>query len=220
MVSQKPQGTKIAITLSKEMKENELTYAKEDKELVRLCKKGDIDAFEELMRKHQKRVFNIAYRMVGNYEEASDIAQETFISAYRGIEKFKEKSRFSTWLHTITINTAKNRLIQLKNRQAREAYSIDDPIDTPDGKMPVEPTSNDPSILERLEVREVAEKVQICIDSLEPEFKEVIVLRDIQGLTYGEIADVLTVPEGTVKSRLFRARDSLKERLKNVLGEL
>jgi RNA polymerase sigma-70 factor (ECF subfamily) len=192
----------------------------DDATLVTLCKKGDMDAFETLVRKHQKKVFNIAYRMVGHYEEASDITQEAFIAVYKGINKFQEKAKFSTWLYTITINTSKNRLRQLKSRRAREQASINDPIRTGNGEITIEPRSNEPTILERLETKEVQEKVQECIDSLEEEFKEVIVLRDIQGLTYGEISEVLNVPEGTVKSRLFRGRESLKERLKRVLGEL
>jgi RNA polymerase sigma-70 factor (ECF subfamily) len=192
----------------------------DDATLVTLCKKGDMHAFETLVRKHQKKVFNMAYRMVGHYEEASDITQEAFIAVYKGINKFEEKAKFSTWLYTIAINTSKNRLRQLKSRQAREQASIDDPIRTGNGEITIEPRSNEPTILERLETKEVQARVQACIDSLEEEFKEVIVLRDIQGLTYGEISEVLNVPEGTVKSRLFRGRESLKELLKRVMGEL
>lgn len=176
-------------------------------------------AFEALVNKHQKKVFNIAYRMVGHYEEASDVAQETFIAVFKGIKKFEEKARFSTWLYTITINTAKNRLRQLRSRQAREHGSIDDPIQTGNGEINTEPPSNEPGILERLERKEDQEKVQACIDSLDANFKEVIVLRDIQGLTYGEITEVLGLQQGTVKSRLFRGRESLKECLKRVMED-
>lgn len=192
----------------------------DDNRLVTLCKKGDIHAFEMLVRKHQKRVFNIAYRMVGHYEEASDVTQEAFMAAYRGIKKFEEKAKFSTWLYTITVNLSKNRISQLKRRHSREPVSLDDPIDGANGQIRVEPRSNEPSIIEKLEKRELQEMVQGCIDTLEPEFKEVIVLRDIQGLTYGEISKVLNVPEGTVKSRIFRGRDMLKDRLKEIMGDL
>ncbi|NIS76227.1 MAG: sigma-70 family RNA polymerase sigma factor [Deltaproteobacteria bacterium] len=190
----------------------------EDEKLVNLCKKGDMDAFEALVRKHQKRVFNVAYRMVGSYDEASDIAQEAFIAVYRGIKKFEGRAKFSTWVYTITINTAKNRLSQLKARRAREPASIEDPIRTAGGEIHAEPRSKEPSALDMLETREFEERVKECIDALDTDFREVIVLRDMQGLTYGEICEVLGVPQGTVKSRLFRARDSLKECLKKVMG--
>ena len=98
------------------MREKKQTIRDEDYEFVSLCKKGDVDAFEVLVKKHQKRMFNIAYRMMGNYEEASEIVQDAFVSAYRGIKNFRGRAKFSTWLYTIVINLAKNRLKQLKAR--------------------------------------------------------------------------------------------------------
>jgi RNA polymerase sigma-70 factor (ECF subfamily) len=199
------------------MKGNKITD--EDYECVSLCKKGDVDAFEMLVRKHQKKMLNIAYRMVGNYEDACEIVQDAFVSAYRAIKNFEENARFSTWLCTIVINLSKNRLKQMKAQHSREE-SIDDPIPTDDGSIKVEPASNEPSALERLEQRESRQKIQGCIDSLDSEFKEVIILRDIQGFSYNEICDMLKIAEGTVKSRLFRARDSVKNCLKKIMGDL
>ena len=202
------------------MREKKQTIRDEDYEFVSLCKKGDVDAFEVLVKKHQKRMFNIAYRMMGNYEEASEIVQDAFVSAYRGIKNFRGRAKFSTWLYTIVINLAKNRLKQLKARLHREKYSINNPIPTHESQIHGELASSEPSALERLEKRETQQKVQGCIDSLDGEFKEVLVLKDIQGFSYDEISDLLKVPEGTVKSRLFRAREAVKDCLKKVIGDL
>lgn len=202
------------------MREKKQTIRDEDYEFVSLCKKGDVDAFEVLVKKHQKRMFNIAYRMMGNYEEASEIVQDAFVSAYRGIKNFRGRAKFSTWLYTIVINLSKNRLKQFKTRLHHEKYSIDNPIPTHESQIHGEPASSEPSALERLEKRETQQKVQECMDSLDGEFKEVLVLRDIQGFSYDEISDLLKVPEGTVKSRLFRAREAFKDCLKKVIGDL
>ncbi|OGW38209.1 MAG: hypothetical protein A2Y97_08970 [Nitrospirae bacterium RBG_13_39_12] len=202
------------------MKEKEKTLSDEDTEHVTLCKRGNIDAFEMLVKKHQKRILNIAYRMLGNYEEACEITQDAFVSAYKGIRNFQEKSMFSTWLYSIVVNLSRNRLKQLKIKRYREEFSLDDPVFTDDGQIKVEHTSEESSILEKLEKKEIQQKVQGCIDSLDYEHKEIIVLRDIQGFSYDEMSDMLKVSEGTVKSRLFRARDALKNCLKKVMGNL
>jgi len=201
------------------MKENNQT-TDEDYNLVSLCKKGNVDAFEVLVRKHQKRMLNIAYRMIGNYEDACEIVQDAFVSAYKGIKDFEEKSRFSTWLYTIVLNLSRNRLKQLKIKSYREEFSFNDPVITDDSQINKEPASGETTILERLERRDVQQKVQGCINSLDNEFREVLILRDIHGFSYDEISNMLKIPEGTVKSRLFRARDVLRDCLKRVIGDL
>ena len=201
------------------MKENDQT-TDEDYNLVSLCKKGNVDAFEVLVRKHQKRMLNIAYRMIGNYEDACEIVQDAFVSAYKGIKDFEEKSRFSTWLYTIVLNLSRNRLKQLKIRSYREEFSLNDPVITDDSQINKEPASGETTILERLERRDVQQKVQGCINSLDNEFREVLILRDIHGFSYDEISNMLKIPEGTVKSRIFRARDILRDCLKRVIGDL
>ena len=202
------------------MREEKQKTTDEDYELVSFCKQGDVDAFEVLVKKHQRRMLNIAYRMIGNYEEACEIVQDAFVSAYRNLKGFKGKSKFSTWLYTIVMNLSKNRLKRLKTQLHREQFSLDNPVLTNDGQIKVEPASSDPSALEKLEKRDVQQKVQGCINSLDDEFREVLILRDIQGFSYGEISDLLKAPEGTVKSRLFRAREALKDCLKKVIGDL
>ena len=199
--------------------EKQMTVDEDDK-LLGLCRKGDVNAFEVLVEKHQKKMINIAYRMVGDYEAACDVVQEAFLSAYRAIRKFRGEATFSTWLYRIVINASKNRRKQMKNRRQWEGPSLDDPVETEDGQFKSDPPSPEPSVLDRIERKEVQAKVQACIDSLDDEYREVLVLRDIQGFSYDEIRDILKIPDGTVKSRLFRARDGLKDCLKRVLGDL
>jgi RNA polymerase sigma-70 factor (ECF subfamily) len=196
------------------------TYLDEDGELVSSSKEGDLGAFEALVRRHQKKMFNIAYRMLGDYDEAANIVQDAFLSAFRGIKDFEGKARFSTWLYTILINHSRNRLKQLRAQRFYEPFSLDDPLLSDEGQIKIEPASDQPSALEGLERREIQEKVQQCISQLDSEFQEVIVLRDMQGFSYEEISHMLGVPEGTVKSRLFRARESLKDALKQAMGDL
>jgi RNA polymerase sigma-70 factor (ECF subfamily) len=201
------------------MRESQQMSAEDDADLVSLCKKGSVDAFEELVKKHQKKMVNIAYRMLGNYEDSCEIVQDAFISAYRNINNFKEKARFSTWLYTIVINLSKNRLKQLKTHGYYEKFSIDDPVtNNNDSQINVMDLSNEPSVLQRIEKKDIQHKVQECINFLENEFKEVVILIDIQGFSYNEVSAVLEIPEGTVKSRLFRARYILKDCLKKVMG--
>jgi RNA polymerase sigma-70 factor (ECF subfamily) len=200
--------------------EKNLLQVDEDYPLVRLCQKGDMDAFEALVEKHQKKMLNIAYRMIGSYEEACEVVQDTFLSAYKAIRKFRGESRFSTWLSSIVINLSKNRLKQMKVRFHREGPSLNDPVQTKDGRLRIEPPAYEPSIAEHLEKREVQARVHECINHLDAEYREVLVLRDIQGFSYEEIRDILKIPDGTIKSRLFRARDALKDRLKKAFGGL
>ncbi len=192
----------------------------EDVELVSSCKQGRIDAFEALVEKYQKKMLNVACRMIGDYDEACEVVQDAFLSAYRSIKKFRGESRFSTWLYRIVLNFSKNRMTQVRTRGAREVYSIDSATGTDEGSRRMDPPDPGPSALEEMEKKEVDARVQGCINGLDSEHREVLVLRDIQGFSYEEIRDILKIPDGTVKSRLFRARDALKECLKKVLGEL
>ena len=202
------------------MRRQEHSVIDEDAELVSFCKKGNVDAFEELVRKHQKKMLNIAFRMIGNYEDACEIVQDAFVSAYKAIRHFEEKAKFSTWLYAIVVNLSRNRINQLKIQGSREAFSMDDPVSTDSGELAVELASSEPSVLERLEKKDVQQKVQECINALDNEFREVIILRDLQGFSYDDISDMLKMPDGTVKSRIFRAREMLRDCLKRVIGDL
>jgi len=213
-------GTNLLAEMSNVVGEMKQVAADDDDELVGMCQKGQLDAFEALVEKHQRKMLNIAYRMIGDYEAACEVVQDAFFSAYKAIRKFRGEAKFSTWLCSIVINLSKNRMKQMRTRLQREGPSIDDPVETEEGQLRRDPPSREPSALEQLEKKEIQTKVQACINSLDGEYREVLVLRDIQGFSYDEIRDILKIPDGTVKSRLFRARDALKDRLKEVLGDL
>jgi len=206
--------------MSKRVEERVQTPGDDDSQLVSSCQKGEIDAFEALVEKYQKKMLNVAYRMIGDYDEACEVVQDAFLSAYRAIKKFRGEARFSTWLYSIVLNLSKNRMKQLRTRGAREVYSIDARAETEEGSRRMDPPDPGPSVPEQIEKREVNARVQGCISGLDSEYRAVLVLRDIQGFSYEEIRDILKIPDGTVKSRLFRARDALKECLKKVLGGL
>jgi len=191
----------------------------EDARVVLLCQKGDTDAFEILVERHQKRMLNVAYRMLGDYDEACDVVQEAFLAAYHAIRSFRREATFSTWLYGIVVNHARNRIKQTEVRLRHEARSIDDPVGLRDGSLQRELPDCGESAAERLEKKEVEARVQACIRALEADQREVLILRDIQGFSYEEIGGLLKLADGTVKSRLFRARAALKDCLVNVLGD-
>jgi RNA polymerase sigma-70 factor (ECF subfamily) len=192
----------------------------EDLKYVILCQKGDTDAFEELVERHQKKMLNIAYRMMGDYDEACDVTQEAFISAYKSIKKFKAEAKFSTWLYRIVVNYSKNRLKQLSGLTKREGVSMDDNTEKRTDEILNQSLVNSANPGTQMETREREAHVQRCISSLDEEHREVLVLRDIQGFSYEEIRDILKIPDGTVKSRLSRARNALKDCLTKVIGDL
>jgi RNA polymerase sigma-70 factor (ECF subfamily) len=196
------------------------TAVDEDAGLVSLSREGDLGAFEHLVNKHQKRMLNVAFRMIGDYDEACEAVQDAFVSAYKHIKNFRGQAKFTTWLTAITVNHSRNRLKQMRSRHGHEAFSLDDPVQAGDGEMIVDPPSKEPSVLDMLEQRDVQGRVQDCIKALDPEHREVIVLRDMQDFSYEEIGNILKMREGTVKSRLFRAREAIKDCLKKVMGEL
>ncbi|HBB17762.1 MAG TPA: RNA polymerase subunit sigma-24 [Syntrophus sp. (in: bacteria)] len=196
------------------------TIADDDAGFVTRCRRGETEAFSVLVRRHQKKMLNIAYRMIGDYDESCDVVQEAFLSAYRAIGKFRGDARFSTWLIGIVLNHSRSHMAKKVARSRHEAGSLDDHVKPETGSSLNEPRSQAGSILEQIERRELEAKVQECIGLLDGEARDVLVLRDIQGFSYEEIGVMLKLPEGTVKSRLFRARNALKDSLSRVLGDL
>jgi RNA polymerase sigma-70 factor (ECF subfamily) len=211
-------GTKPQETMSNLLESENRIIADEDRELVRLCQKGDLTAFEALVKKHQKKMLNTAYRLIGSYEEACEAVQDAFVSAFKAIKKFRGDSQFSTWLYRIVINHAKNRRRQVLKLNHREGFAPSVAASREDLLSQNDPPADGPSPLEHMEKREVEGKVRECIDRLEDGYREVVVLRDIQGFSYEEISDMLKVPEGTIKSRLSRGRENLKNCLKQAFG--
>ena len=196
------------------------SMADEDEFLVRSAQEGDLRAFEALVEKYQKKMLNLAFRMLGDYEEACDAVQEAFLSAFRAIRKFRGKAKFSSWLYGIVLNQTRNRLRQIASRDRRHSMSLDDPLEPGSGRLDTDPPSLEASVLDQLEKKEIEEKVQECINQLDEGYREVLVLRDILGHSYEEIQQTLKLPDGTVKSRLFRARESVKNCLKKGFGNL
>ena len=213
-------GTKLSDPLSNNQEGQNCGHPDEDREYVMLCRTGDLDAFGVLVRRHQKKMLNIAFRMTGDYEDACDVVQEAFLSAYRMIKKFRGEAKFSTWLYGIVVNHARNRIRSIRSKARHESVSLDDKPDAKEGAGAMEPPSRECSAVDLLIQKETRAKVQQCINSLEEEHREVLVLRDIQGFSYDEISIMLKIPEGTVKSRLSRARDALRNSLRKVQGGL
>lgn len=188
-----------------------------DRRLVRRLKQGDERAFQELVHTYQDRIFGMVFRMIGNRQEAEDIAQEVFISVHRGIANYRGEGRFYTWLYRIASNTCKNRIKYLKGRNFHRSSDIDE---TPAAHTQGEdggPVHSLQSVVPGPEAivtgNRLERAIQAEIAQLEPEHRLLIVLRDIQGLSYAEIITITGLQEGTLKSRLHRARLALKIRL-------
>ncbi len=201
---------------------DELTCkAKEDFEgdegLVEAFQNGDMGAFDRLVLRHKDRVFNICYRLLGDYEEANDSAQEVFIKIYRSLGRFRFGSKFSTWLYRITVNTCINKLKSLRFRLKARTLSLSSFHDPEDGDMTIELKDDSELPDKHFEKKQNKILIQEEINALPVPQRTLIVLRHIEGLSYDEIADITGYNIGTVKSRLARARLRLKERLKGVI---
>ena len=180
-----------------------------DREMIARCKKGDREAFNKLMETYQKQVFNISYGMLSDYEDASDAAQEVFVKVWRSIAGFKGESSFTTWLYRICANVCNDILRKRQRRGMTVSLDADDGDKNPAAELP----SEEPTPEESLEADERQRLVRRAIDSLSDEFRAVIILSDLQQLSYEEVANVLKIPTGTVKSRLNRARNALRKKL-------
>jgi RNA polymerase sigma-70 factor (ECF subfamily) len=185
----------------------------QDAVLVRAIQAGDMAAFDQLVLKHKDKLFNMVYWFLGDYQEASDCAQDTFIKVFKSLKKFRFESSFSTWLYRIAINTCKNKLKSSAYRWKKKTVSLENPESSKDGELFFEIKDDSPSPVNELEKKERSTLIQKAINALPEEQNRVIVLRDIQGLSYQEIADITGLNLGTVKSRLARARMELRNKL-------
>jgi RNA polymerase sigma-70 factor, ECF subfamily len=186
------------------------TSPRVQREVIEGCKAGDPRAFAEMVLQSQKKVFNIAYRMLGNLEEAKDLAQEVFISVFDSIKDLREEIRFDAWLTQITLNHCRNRWKYLKRRQYFNSDSLDDPIETEEGDLPrdvYDPSDNPETLYEKKLIQQL---IQRGLQKLKEDQRELVVLRDLQGFSYEEMGELLGLPEGTIKSRLHRARMDLR----------
>ncbi len=187
-----------------------------DAELIRKSRDGDADAFGDLVLRYQNRIFATVYRILGNSEDAREMAQEAFFRAWSKLDTFREGARFSTWLYTITLNLTRSELRKRKTRRHIRPISLNVQFGGDDGRT-IEPPSNDEGPLQALGQAELHRLALQEVERLDTEAREVVVLRDMQELSYEEIADVIGCPLGTVRSRLHRARGQLRDRLAPLL---
>jgi len=183
-----------------------------ERSLLRRLRDRDERAFRELVEAHRDRVFNITFRMLGNRAEAEDVAQEVFIAVFKTIETFREESKFSTWLFRIAVNHCKNRIKYLARRHDRDREEIDDSTHTAgvNGTIGAPMPSSPQKALESAQMEKL---MQEAIASLDEDQRIVVVLRDVEDLSIEEICKITDLPDGTVKSRLHRARLVLRKRL-------
>lgn len=179
-------------------------------EIIEKCKNGDREAFNTLVEMYQQQVFNIAYGMLSDYEDASDASQEVFIKIYKSIASFKGQASFATWMYRICANVCND---MLRKRQRRGITLSIDADDEDENSLYNELPSNELQPDEQLELNERQAAVRQAIDSLKDEYKEIIVYSDMNDMSYEEVSQVLKVPVGTVKSRLNRARNALRKKL-------
>ncbi|NOX38863.1 MAG: sigma-70 family RNA polymerase sigma factor [Calditrichaeota bacterium] len=186
---------------------------KEDHQLVHRARSGDQKAFEELLNKYRNLVYHVMYRMVQNPQEAEDLTQEAFMKAFHAIHTFNEEFAFSTWLMKI----ATNNCIDFLRKKKLKTYSIDKPVQYKDEEIQIDVPDTDPSPERRLLEDERKQLLQTAIDSLPTLYRTVILLRHQEEKSYEEIAEILNIPIGTVKARLFRAREMLNKKIKDIL---
>ena len=179
--------------------------------LVKKAQRGDMDAFEELIKKYEGRVFSISSRMLAFSEDSKDAAQETFLKAYRSIKGFRGDSKFSTWLYRI----ANNVCLDFLRRKDRRELSLDYEASYGDGEMQTIDIPSEIDVESVVEQSEFRTLVQKAINNLPDQHRTMIVMRDVQELSYAEISALLGLPEGTVKSRINRARKNLREVFQN-----
>ncbi len=190
--------------------------ADSDAMLVERAVAGDQKAFELLVIKYQRRIQRLIGRMVRDVDLVEDIAQETFIRAYRALAQFRGEAQFYTWLYRIAVNTAKKALMDLKRNPtvSENAYKSDDDDET--SRVENELTSSEtPDAV--LASKEIAEIINAAMEALPEELRQAITLREIEGLSYEEISEAMSCPIGTVRSRIFRAREAISEKVKPLL---
>ena len=186
-----------------------------DQQLVARAQRGDKSAFELLVAKYQRKLIRLLSRFIRDSAEVEDVAQEAFIKAYRALPSFRGDSAFYTWLYRIGINTAKNYLVA----SGRRAPTVTE-MESPDGEGGDErgqvPDLNTPE--SELMSRQIVDTVNLAVEALPEELRTAISLREIEGLSYEEIASMMNCPIGTVRSRIFRAREAIAEKLRPQLG--
>jgi len=186
-----------------------------DLELVRRVQSGDSHAFDVLVQKYQHRIGHLIARYVRDASEVEDVAQEAFIKAYRGLANFRGESAFYTWLYRIAVNTAKNHLVSAGRRVPDHGVDASEAEQYESGTMLQESATPERTML----TEEIRGTVDAAIAALPRDLREALTRREMEGLTYEEIAHAMDCPVGTVRSRIFRAREAVDERLRPLLDE-
>jgi len=186
-----------------------------DQQLVERVQRGDKTAFDLLVRKYQFRLAKLVSRYVSDRAEVEDVTQEAFIKAYRALKGFRGESAFYTWLYRIAINTAKNYLVSMGRRPPRSDIDAEEAEGMTNGTELREINTPESSMLRD----EIAETVRQTIETLPEDLRTAITLREFEGLSYDEIASIMDCPIGTVRSRIFRAREAIDNELKPLIGE-
>lgn len=194
-----------------------MSDADADALLVDRAKRGDVRAFEMLVVKYQRRIERLIGRMVRDVDLVQDIAQESFIRAYRALPQFRGESAFYTWLYRIAVNTAKKALVELKRDPLVSESTLTSSDDGEETSRVENELSDGATPEAMLASKEIAAAVNAAIEALSEELRQAITLREIEGLSYEEIAEVMNCPIGTVRSRIFRAREAIALRLRPLL---
>lgn len=179
----------------------------DEKKLIKQSISGDVSSFEQLINQYQKMAYNVAYRIMGNEEDAKDMTQEALIKVYKKLKTFRMDASFSTWLYRIVMNTCKDDL----RKKKMKTISIDKTYDTGSGEVQMEIEDDKLGPEDRLIQKETQGFVQEALQEIPEANRIVLVLRDIKGMSYDEISEVLDLPKGTVKSRINRGRQALKD---------
>jgi len=193
-----------------------------DESIVEKIKEGDISQFNELVLRHQRKLYGLAFRILGNADDAAEAVQAAFLQAFKKINSFNSNSAFYTWLYRITTNQCYRKLQTIKHQLPRSNFSIDEIITTAEGKKVTRDIidEKEPSPMQQAASLELQHTVRNALKRLSKKDYEVVLLRDIEGHSYEEIAGILGCSKGTVESRLFRARARLKRQLERIKGEL
>lgn len=181
---------------------------------------ADATPFARVVADNYERIYNVVYRLLNDEDEAADLTQDTFVAAYRAYERFRHEASVYTWLYRIAVNLTKNRFQKQQRTEAREAYSLDAPVELASDEVEREVEDWDLSPQRVAENRHLRALLLREVAALKYEYREVVVLRDLEGLRYRQIAEVLGCSVEAVKSRLFRARSVLRQRLGEVLDEV
>jgi RNA polymerase sigma-70 factor, ECF subfamily len=189
----------------------------DDTSLVKAFQKGDIAAFDQLVLRHKDKVHGICNWFINDEQDANDVAQDVFIKVYKGVKRFRFESSFSTWLYRITVNTCKNKIRSLEYRIRKRFRRIKHANGSAGNNPSLDVAEESLSPLIQLEKKERTRLIRQAIDTLSQEKKSVIILRDIEGFSYEEIAEIAGITLGTVKSRLARARNDLRKKLGSML---